>query len=319
MSEDIKYLGYIKYEGKLVEEGLLDIKKSAEALLGFDEMLRYFLIKERSDLRDIEFDIPVQIKKGSWFAGIPENIGEWLLAGGGIVATTYLASAAKKMAENDFDEVSLKNIFRGAIKSVQWMIKITKHAGGLENKKFNNIKWGNNNESIGIPNDSGEYLYVPIEQLELFSELPRKLFEKNSIVIEEERSFSVGLVENGKTEEVSITIQEKNLFYKEDDDGEDVLFPELKHGQHVELEGYITRGNKNSNTLGLEYKKRILTCIPAEGSVTRFKDNLFSQAKVFGAIDRNNELGHATEKKPKIIFSKINNMEPRDKSQSLFL
>lgn len=37
------FLGFIKYEGKSVQNGYLDARKSAEALIGFDEVIRYFL------------------------------------------------------------------------------------------------------------------------------------------------------------------------------------------------------------------------------------------------------------------------------------
>ena len=43
MTEE-KYIGYLKYSGKSVEDGLMDARKSAEALLGFDEVLRYFIL-----------------------------------------------------------------------------------------------------------------------------------------------------------------------------------------------------------------------------------------------------------------------------------
>ena len=45
MNQEEKYIGYLKYSGKSIEDGLLDARKSAEALLGFDEILRYFVTK----------------------------------------------------------------------------------------------------------------------------------------------------------------------------------------------------------------------------------------------------------------------------------
>jgi hypothetical protein len=35
-------LAFVKYEGELVKDGYMDAKKSADALLGFDEVVRYF-------------------------------------------------------------------------------------------------------------------------------------------------------------------------------------------------------------------------------------------------------------------------------------
>ena len=37
------YLAHIKYEGELVSEGYLDARKSAEILIGIDEILRYYI------------------------------------------------------------------------------------------------------------------------------------------------------------------------------------------------------------------------------------------------------------------------------------
>lgn len=317
MSENKNYLGYIKYEGRLVEEGFLDTRKSAEALLGFDEILRYFVLKDRPDLRDLDFEIPVRIGKGSWGVLIPETIGQWIAAGCGIIATTYLATAAKKMAEKDFSDVGFKDVFRAALRSTQWAIRIAIHYGTITKKKFENVKFRQNNQEIGVPNDRNEYLYVPKRELKLFSELPVNIFSKNTALIEKERAFKVGVYENGKPEEVTITHREKGIFYKEDEE-EEILFPELKHGQLVELEGDISRGNKNSNTLGLEYQGHVLNCIPKEGSVVRFKDSLFSNVRVIGVIDRNNEFGKPTAKKPKIIISETVGTESKNKNLPLF-
>jgi hypothetical protein len=48
------------------------MRKSAEALLGFDEMLRYFISKEEPQLSNVPYEIPVNIKKGSWEISLVE-------------------------------------------------------------------------------------------------------------------------------------------------------------------------------------------------------------------------------------------------------
>ena len=316
MEQNTKYIGYIKYTGKLVEGGLLDAKKSAQALLGFDEIVRHFVLKEEPLLKDIEFEIPVRIGRGSWEALIPETIGQWILAAGGIGVTAYLTAAAAEMAKKDFKNIGFKDVFRVAIKSAQWMIRIAIHLGAISKKKFLNIKWRNNNQEIGIPNEKGEYLYVPKKYLDLFNGLPGNLFSKNAFLIEEERSLAIGVYEGEKKDEVAVTFAEKNIFYMGEE--EEVLFPELEHGQSVILEGIVTRGNKTSNTLGFEYKGHILNCIPVEGSVVRFKEALFLSAKITGKIDRSDKFGNPTEKKPRIIFSEIVSIEEGDKNPKLF-
>ena len=44
-----EYLAYIKYEGKLVKDGYLDARKSAEILIGIDEIIRFYLFQENKD------------------------------------------------------------------------------------------------------------------------------------------------------------------------------------------------------------------------------------------------------------------------------
>ena len=42
-TDEETYLGYIRYSGELVESGLMDARKSAQALIGFDEAVRFFV------------------------------------------------------------------------------------------------------------------------------------------------------------------------------------------------------------------------------------------------------------------------------------
>lgn len=317
MIDEINYLGYLKYKGQLVDAGFMDARKSAEALLGFDEIVRHFVLKEKPDLHDSDFEIPVRIQKGSWIAFIPETIGQWILVGGGIVATAYLATAAKKMAEKDFVDAGFKDIFRGALKSAQWAIKIAIHCGTITKKKFENVKFRKDNQEIGIPNDRDEYLYVPKEELEKFVGLPENIFSKNTALIEEERILSIGVYENGVSKEVDITHKEKAVFFKKAETDE-ILFPELVHGQQIELDGVVTRGNKNSNTLGFEYQGHILNCIPMEGSITRFKNSLFTKARITGVIDRSDEFGNPVAQKPQIVISNIIALGSEESLPTLF-
>lgn len=60
MSKYSEYLGYIKYEGDSVKEGFLDLRKSAQALSGLDESIRFFVSQENPD---VDYEIPVRIQK----------------------------------------------------------------------------------------------------------------------------------------------------------------------------------------------------------------------------------------------------------------
>jgi len=313
-------IGYLKYSGSLVDDGLLDARKAAKALIGFDELVRYFIAKDDPHFREVDFEIPVKIEKGSWVAAITDATFGLIVAGLGIFAASYLGTAGKLMAENDFKEsgVGLKDVFKGALTKAQWMIKLAKHLGSLKRKQLAHVTFKNNNTILSIPNDNGAILDVPKEYVDYFSECPDRLFSKVSSLVESERKLSIGVYNEGRLEEVFITLHEKDIFYSAEE--EEVLFPELVHGQAVELEGNITKGNQNTNIIGFNYNDHVLACVPSEGSIVRFRNNLFSDCKIIGVIDRNNKLGNPTEKKPKIIFSSIESMkaEEQNLTQTLF-
>ena len=332
MNEEEKYIGYLKYSGKSVEDGLLDARKSAEALLGFDEILRFFLLKEDPALAEIDFEIPVRIKKGSWEALIPETIGGWILAGGGIVATTsYLTSVAKKAGTDGFLETGpakdIKKTFSNSIKGAQWAIRIASHLKNFSKKKLGNAKIQHKGQEITIiiPNEKNEYLEVPQKYWDLFLVCPEKLFSKNVKIIQSERNLEIGVFENGEDKKVSISEEEKSVFCSEDDD-EEIILPELKHDQFVELEGEITRATESANSIGFRYQNHTIVCKPQSGSIAQFKNkivsqqdnHLFPKVKIRGRIDRKDKNGEFKEKRPQIFFSEIIPIETDDNRQSLF-
>jgi hypothetical protein len=295
------YLAHLKYSGKLVEDGFLDTRKSAQVLIGFDEILRYFIYQETKSLDEIEFEIPVKIQKGSWMAIIPDNIQDWILAAIGTGATTYAIAAAKKMADNDFKEIGLKDVFKSAIKAIVTVIKISIHIGTTAKRKLDNVKFRNDNKEIGIVNEQNEILWVEKKYVDLYTECPDKLFSKVSQIIEPERNMEIALIEEPE-HTTQIDYRTKHIFYKSSDESEDNVFPDLLHGDYVELDGFVTRGNQNTNSLGFLYKDHILTCYPRDGSITRFKQLLFSHCLMKGFVDRLDKNGIIIEKKPRITF-----------------
>lgn len=315
--EEQKYLGYLKYYGNKVDDGFLDAKKAANALIGFDEILRYFIYQESSSFQDIDFEIPVKIEKGSWLAYIPDTIQEWLVAGGGLATTAYLTTAAKKMAENDFKEIGFKTILKKAFQSICWVIKLTSHLKTTKKEKFENLKFRNNNTEVGILNEEGELLYVPVETLELYKKCPDSLFSNVAQIIEEDREMEIGLQDSTEIK-AGIKYSEKNIFYVDEDEEDEIVLPELIHGQHVELEGHTTRGNEKTNTLGFLYQDHVLTCKPQKGSIVSHKINLFDNCLIKGVVDRLDKFGNFKEKKPRIIFSELIKINPFDPQQKLF-
>jgi hypothetical protein len=142
------------------------------------------------------------------------------------------------------------------------------------------------------------------------------LFSKFTNAIEDERTLIIGInkifaLNDEDNENVLIDRKEKYIFTDEDEDEE--IFPELKHGNYVELEGHLTRGNENSNTLGFQYLNHILTCEPNNGSIKKYKNLLFTNCLVKGYIDRTDKIGNATELRPKIRYLEFLPIEKQEK------
>jgi hypothetical protein len=155
-------IAYLKYQGTAVEEGMMDMKKAALALTGFDDALRFALIQENPIFNEIDFEIPVKIHKGSWLVQIPDN-NDFLIIKGALawMAVNYFGSALSEMAKNDFKDFGFKDIFKSAIKSITWSIKLATHVKSMRFKKFDNVKFNDNNTLVGVPNEYGDYLYLP--------------------------------------------------------------------------------------------------------------------------------------------------------------
>lgn len=313
--EKEEYLAYFKFEGETVKDGYLDARKSAEALIGIDEIFRYFLYKKSPELSSMEFELPVRTRKGSWETLIPENIGEWVQLVLGTGATYYTGSLIKKMAQNDIGEKGFKDVFKSIVKGIKWIVQIGKHLKTLNKKKFEKfeIKDANGVQFIGIYNDKKEILYVPKIYLELFTEIPETIFSRLTKIVEDERALKIGFSKkesNDKDDfkgDVSISINDKKIFYKEKED--DILFPELVHNQYVELKGHITRGNENSNTIGFAYSNHILTCYPISGNIVEDRTYFFGDCILKGYVNRLDKNGVYKEKKPRIAYMEIIKVE----------
>ena len=312
-----EYFAHIKYEGELVKDGFLDARKSAEILTGIDEVVRFFLYQKSQELSKLEIEIPVRIQKGSWMATLPIDIVGWILAVLGTGAGAYAVTALNQIAKNDFKDVQSKDIAKGIIKGLKWTIEITKHLKKKKVKQFPNAKLKEYNgiQLIGILNDEGEILYVPKEYAELYTKVPENLLDKLTKNIEVERELEVDFGESNKGDDddtgnpAKINFSQKSIFYEEKEEEEDILFPELKHGQYIELEGHLTRGNEKSNTLGFEYEGHILTSLPYEGSIKSEKSILFTNCIIKGYVDRIAKDGSFKAKRPTIRYLDIEDNE----------
>ena len=91
------------------------------------------------------------------------------------VLINSIINQSMQIAKNDFRDVSTKELFVGAFRSIQWIIRIGKHLGALRQRQFTSVKWRNDNTEVGIPNDSGQYLYVPKTILDIYTITPSRI------------------------------------------------------------------------------------------------------------------------------------------------
>jgi len=312
-----QWIGYLRYSGKGVEGGLMDARKSAHALIGFDGALRHFLSQEAPALRNVEYEIPVVIRPGSWEAMLPANAPSWMMTALGVAGTAYMGKAAAKMAEHDFKGVGVTTIFRRSLKCLQSVIRLGKHLGTLHTKQFPKVKWNKEKALIGIPNEKGEHLYVPKSVLDSFACCPPGLFSDMAAIIQNDRELQIGEIGPEGVLDVEITEADRHIFYVPETEDE-ILFPELQHGQAVELEGVVTRGNENSNSIGFQYQGHILACYPTVGSIVRFKSALFLKCRIKGVINRADDIGGTSSRCPKIFFEGLVPIEKEPHISDLF-
>lgn len=312
------YIGFVKYEGKLVKDGLMDARRQAKALLAIDLALRYFIEKKAPELGRLDFEIPLRIRKGSWEALIPETVGGWVQGGLGVVATAYFTKAAQKMAEKDFADFGILDIFKSAINAMKWFARIGKHMGDVRIRVFDKTKISPDQKMIGVINETGEILYIPKEVLDLYVQTNSKILSELAENIVQGRELTIGTVQNGVVDQEKIKVGDRGLFYQETElEEEDIIFPELVHGDSVMLEGEVTRENKTSNSMGFKYRGHILTAYPQTGSIVRYKPDLFLRCKLLGVVDRRDEKGRIAAKRPKLFFSELYPLEDDGVTQKL--
>lgn len=302
MADSVEYIGLIRYKGKPLEDGYLDARASARALIGFDGAIRYFNGQQDQELAKSDYPIPVRVRAGSWEALIPHDIASWIQTAAGVAFTAYLAAAATQMAENDFRDMTLDRLFKKSIHAIQWVLKTGKHMGTVSQRTFTDLLFRNNNTEIGIPNNEGKYLYVPKWFLDMFEKMPIHLLRGIASLVSPEIRLEVVVRDGKKDVAESLEVSHKSVFCP---DEAEVPFPELVDGMRITLEGLVTRGNGNTNTVGFQYNGHILTCYPKEGDVVRFKPAIFVKSKMTGIVKREGGTVDGKALKPKIVFDQL--------------
>jgi len=138
-------------------------------------------------------------------------------------------------------------------------------------------------------------------------------------VIRADRVLTIGVVKAAGIEEVTIAEEEKPFFdqIQEDEYEEDIIFPELVHGENAQLEGRLIRGSEATNSLGLEYMGHVINCVPEQGSVRQYKAALFSRCQIKGRVSRHVKNRFVADRRPTLIIEKIITFEA-DRQFGLF-
>lgn len=315
MTRRLDTVGYIKYSGRDVEKGVIDAGSAGSALLGLDEALRYFNVQQSPDFAALQYDIPVKTRQGSWEALV---LGGIVTIGGAFVIG-YAKKAGEKLAENDFKDVSLKPIFKKSMLALQTFAKLVKHtrrSRGWETARFFMDK---PDAEVVVLNDHGEKLKVPFEFFQWYQQMPPRLLLRMTSVVRAERVLTIGLAGDAPNDEVFIAERDKPFFDErsDDEDDDEILFPELIHGKAATLTGRLIRGSEASNSIGLEYEGHIINCVPLRGNVRQYKAALFLRCRVSGRVTRHAKSRFVAERRPTLIIEKVVILE-KDKQRTLF-
>ena len=307
--ENENYVGYLKFYGKNIENGIIQADIAGQALIGFDECIRFFNKKQNPEIILYDYKIPVITEKGSWVVWVLGSMAGMA----GIFGTAYLKKAGEKMAEKDFQDIGFSDFFRKSLLALKNLVDLIKHKKGninWENEDFH-IEQKNDSFFVSIKNESGESILIPIEQLEWFKNIPKESLEKIVQGVMVGQSLSIGVRnENENFDSTSITNEEKSLFLSsEEDEQEEVIFPELVHGETTQLEGKLVRGNEKTNSLGFEYKGVILNCHPTKGSIRQYKSSLFLKCKIDCYINRHEKSDLILDKKPTLHIERVEPLE----------
>lgn len=307
-------VGFVSYEWHGAPSGVIDAQAGGNALLGIDEAVRFFNRKQTKGFLSTSYEIPVKTGEGSWIA--------WVLGLIAIPTTAFVTGYAKKagerMAERDFSEIGFIDIAKKSIDALEHLFELIKHTQKTSGWNTDNAIWKENATIIGITNEANEVLYIPVEYLKWYWELPQSTLRKLTAPISKGRHMTIGAsLGEGRYRTVQVNHDELELFIKEEADESEFLFSNLIHGEDVALEGLVTRGNQETNSMGFQYHGHILNCVPATGSVRRFKPAMFLHCRVEATVNRHVASLARVDHRPTLIVNQVIILET-DSQQSLF-
>jgi len=302
--------GFIRLDGENIKDGQIDINSAKLMLEGTQEVFGYFFKKDNANLqKDDAINFPISTRQGCWEILVP--LGTYVAG----VATNALVSGvnaySKKMgdglAELHLDSKLKKNDFKDAFLKLDSVIKIAQHLGVVDKKEPLNIKIINfKNRSALLTNDKGNVMSTNMNEIDCYLQCPTKLLRKLASVVTDYRTLSVGFFSKGEKFEQVIDIESKDIFSPEDEPQEPIL-PELRDGEHVKIEGYVTRGNQITNTIGFKYKDHVITCEPVNKLITHYLNSHYKTCEISGRVIRTAKTETLLGKRdrPKIIFDNL--------------
>lgn len=281
-SNHMDCIAYIKYEGDDIADGIFGARDAADALLGVDKVLHYYVEKEIPELKTVSYDFPVKIQKGSWEILIPSNIDQLITVGG---TTTllyfYLKQAAEVAAKDGLLETGfvkdIKQVISWALRILQLVISYVKHMKG--HNKHPPIKFENDSEIVTVFNKNGAPFSFPSKYLQLILQFPSSLLSDMVMPIRGKRMMKIGVYKNkDEFTEETIGRGEKSLFCEEQEEIDEL--PELVDGEKVSLKGRIVRANEKEQSFGFQYNGHVITCKPKNGlTLASFKDGIISSRR----------------------------------------
>lgn len=305
--------GFIRIDGDDIIDGEIDIQTALSTLNGTSSTLSYLLKKEDSEIANAKaINYPIKTREGCWEVLIP--FGSIALGAASMLVvrplsaglTEYAKEIGKGAAAKQLDAKDNKRSFEVAFEKLLSIIKIAQHVGVIDSKRNLKVTFAGKDNKALLTNQDGQVLTTTVDEIKLFQECPEKLLLQLASVVTDYRTLSIGYRRNDKTTEVVIDRDSKEVFCPEEEQQEPIL-PELKDGDYVSLEGYVTRGNQVTNTLGFRYEGHVLTCEPADALITGYIDAHYKTCMLKGRVARTSkaEVFYGKRDRPRIYFDSL--------------
>lgn len=319
---------FVRIDGDDIIDGLIDIQSAKLVIDGTQEVVGYFLKREDSELsKSHELNYPISTREGCWEIVIP--FGTFIVGtvggavGGAFRAglNAYAKTTGEKISEAQFGKRETREVFESAFRKLDVVIKIAQHLGVVDRKSPLNIKIPDfKSKRALLTNNQGNVLSVTTDDIEVYRSCPERLLRSLASVVTDYRTVSIGYHAEGITHESVIDVDTKEVFAPEDEPQEPIL-PELQDGEYVKLQGYVSRGNQITNTIGFKYKDHVITCEPNGKLITSYLNAHYKTCEIVGMVTRTtrSEVELGKRDRPKVIFDNLIMIDEAREPQQLNL